>query len=200
MRKFSNRKLNKIKVFGLASILIASGLSVSCKAITTKTAYEFNRIEVTNDGILSEARQFKPFSENQNALSNSFIYYDKWEQREDQKYSRLVKEYNVKYKSYEDIKELVSNNSLDVEEVLGKPIKIYTQITDFVEEDELERKAHFEATFYSKNEKRSVTIETENPESKNALILGAAGVALGTGALIGWNIYDKKLTLKRRDN
>ena len=80
-----------------------------------------------------------------------------------------------------------------IEDVLGEPIKIYTQITDFVEEDELERKAHFEATFYSKNEKRSVTIETENPESKNALILGAAGVALGTGALIGWNIYDKKL-------
>ena len=84
MRRLNRRKLTGAKVVGLASLLIAGGLLASCKAITTRTEYEYNRIEVTNDGIFSEARQFKPFSENQNALSNSFIYYDKWEQREDQ--------------------------------------------------------------------------------------------------------------------
>lgn len=201
MRRLTRRKLTSVKVVGLASVLIAGGLLASCKAITTRTEYEYTRLEVTNDGEYREVRQFKPFDTvNNKNLPNSFIYYGKWEETTDQKYSREVREYNVNNKTYDDIKELTTNSNLPIEEVLGEPSKTYMQVTDYVEDTDLERKAHFEATFYSKNEKRSVTIVTDDPASTNSLIFGAAAITLGTGALVAWNQYDKKLTLKKREN
>lgn len=201
MRRLTRRKLTSAKVVGLASVLIASGLLASCKAITTRTEYEYTRLEVTNDGEYREVRQFKPFDAvNNKNLPNSFIYYGKWEETTDQKYSREVREYNVNNKTYDDIKELTTNSNLPIEEVLGEPSKTYMQVTDYVEDEELVRDAHFEATLYSKDENRKVTIVTDDPASTNSLIFGASTLTLGVGTLIAWNQYEKKLTLKKREN
>lgn len=201
MRRLNRRKLTSAKVVGLASVLIASGLLASCKAITTRTEYQYTRLEVTNDGEYREAKQFKPFdTANNKNLPNSFIYYGKWEETTDQKYSREVREYNVNNKTYDDIKELTTNSNLPIEEVLGEPSKTYMQVTDYVEDEELVRDAHFEATLYSKDENRKVTIVTDDPTSTNSLIFGASALTLGVGTLIAWNQYEKKLTLKKREN
>lgn len=201
MRRLNRRKLTSAKVVGLASLLIAGGLLASCKAITTRTEYQYTRLEVTNDGEYREFKQYKPFDTvNNKNLPNSFIYYGKWDETTDQKYSREVREYNVNNKTYEDIKELTTNRDLRIEDVLGDPTKTYMQVTDYVEDADLERDAHFEATLYSKDESKRVTIVTDDPASTNSLIFGAAAITLGTGALVAWNQYDKKLTLKKREN
>lgn len=205
MRKIKNRNLNSKKIIGLTSIIVAGGLLASCGSIVTTKESLHTRIEVTNDGKYSESRQFKPYDPNSKKdLPNSFIYYDKWELNENGKYSRIVKEYDVSEKSYDDIKELVNNKNLSIENIVGKPIKTYKQTIESLSEEDYKRDAHFEATFYSEDEKIYVTIQNVNTPAGGLLI--ASGIALtgGVAGLIAWNKYiekkNKKLTLNKREN
>ena len=200
IRKIKNKKFNNKRVIGLATLLFVTGLVTSCDSTITTTEFEYSRIECNSEGYYSETKQYKSFNpDSRKDLPSSFIYYDKWEQK-DGKYSRFVKEYSVRDKTYDDIKVLFDSNT-EIEEVLGKPIDSYEQISKSISEEELSRDPYFEATFYSKDKKNYITIKKE--ASKKLTIMGIclATFTVGVSSLITWKYLDnkknKKLTLKR---
>ncbi len=205
MRKLRNRKLNNKKLIGLTAIILAGGLLTSCTSILSRKEYEYTRVECTSDGEYYEAKQFKPFDPNTNKnLPNSFIYYGKWNLDNNGKYSRDVREYNANKITLDEITTLINDEEIEIEKELGKPTKEYTQVSEFVTEEELGRDSYFSATVYGKNDDKYVIIKNENSTSIILLAGGIFGLTAGIGSLITWNQYEekskKKLTLKKRDN
>lgn len=205
-KKYKNKKIKSKKVIGLTSALLAGSLLTSCNLASTRREYEYRRLIRTSDGDYSESSQYEPFDSDDNKyLSNKFISYSAWEQKDD-KYYRSVDEYDVLNKTYDDIKILFENKDMSLEEVLGEPIKSYEQASDNLSEEEINRGAYFETTLYSKDESKYVTII----ESKDApvIVLGFGIGAFNLG-LVGLSAYKtfidkknknddaKKLTLKR---
>ena len=206
MRKLKQKKLNSRKMLGLATVILAGGILTSCSSLIYTKEYEYTRIERSSDGVYSEVSQYSPFnSDNNKNLSNSFISYSEWIETKDNNYSRIVKEYDVNRKDYNDIKELFESNK-EIEEVLGKPSKTYEQMSKTLSKDEIDRGAYFEATIYSENKKKYVLIK-DSKSNIGVLVFGLAGFTLATGTLIAWKKYDenssekkdknKKLTLKK---
>ena len=69
------------------------------------------------------------------SLNNSAYYSTNWEKRDDGKYYRTVKEYTVKYRDVEELKELINNPDMTFDDVFGKPetkyeIKTEEEITE----------------------------------------------------------------------
>lgn len=203
IRKIKNKKINSKKILGLTSLILASSMSVACSDTMGKKEYEYNRIEFSSDGDYRETRQYKSFDSEENKDSkNTFIEYSAWELREDGRYERKIKEYDVGKVTYEEIMPLLNEN-FDSSKVFGEPSKAYIQITDTLSYEELQRGSYFEGTIYGINKDKYVIVKDP---TKNAGILIISGivVTLGVGSLVTWKKYNdkanKKLTLKKRDN
>ena len=205
-KKYKNKNINSKKVIGLTSALLAGSLLTSCHLSSAKKEYEYRRLIRTSDGDYSQSDQYEPFDSDDNKyLSNKFISYSAWEQKDD-KYYRSVDEYDVLNKTYEDIKILFDNKDISIDDVLGEPIKSYKQVSDNLSEEEINRGAYFETTLYSKNETKYVTIVESSDAPVIALGFGIGAFNLG---LVGLSAYKtfidnqnkkedaKKLTLKR---
>ena len=199
---WNNKKINSKKMIGLASLVLAGSLLTSCTISLSRKEHEYRRVNFTSNGNYYESSQFEPFYLS-NKPTNSLIYYNEWEETADGNYSRIVKEYDVTDKSYDDIISLRDNKNINIDEVFGEPVKIYEQIIDNVSKEELEAGAYYEVTIYSENEARVATIK--NGKTPSPLILLGSGLVtfLGLGGLIAWNKYDekkqKKLTLEKRE-
>lgn len=202
IRRIKYKRFNNKKVLGLATLILIGGIVTGCNLNPIKKENQFSRIEFTSDGEYSETRQFRPFDSNNNKdLNNSFIYYDKWEEREDGKYQRNVKEYNINRKEYEDLKQIPID---EIDEALGKPTKDYTQIAETIPEEDINRDSYYDVTLYKEDEQKYVMVQ-DNDKSSWSLIASGTCLPLAIGALIGWNKYNeysenkknKKLTLKK---
>ena len=204
IRKLRNRKINSKKIMGLASLILIGGMVTSCDSILSKKEYEYNRIEFNSYGEYKETKQFKPFDSNNNKdLANSFTYYGAWELRDDGRYQRDVKEYDIKSIKYHEICETIRNDE-ELAEFLKKPEKSYVEITNEISEEEVERGSYYDITVYDINKDRYAYIEEDK---KNILLLVGCGVVIpvAIGSLIAWNKYnesieekkEKKLTLKK---
>lgn len=202
IRNFKNKNLNSKKIIGLASLVLAGSLLTSCTISLSRKEHEYRKVNFTSNGNYYESSQFEPFYQS-NKPTNSLIYYNEWKETADGNYSRIVKEYDVTDKSYDDIISLKDNKNINIDEVFGEPVEIYEQIIDNVSKEELEAGAYYEVTIYSENEARVATIK--NDKTPSPLILLGSGLAtfLGMGGLIAWNKYDekkeKKLTLEKRE-
>ena len=204
IRKLKNRKINSKKMIGLASLILIGGMVTSCDSIFLNKEYEYTRIEFNSYGEYKETKQFKPFDSNNNKdLSNSFTYYSAWELRDDGRYQRDVKEYDIKSKNYSDVSNIIRNED-ELNEFLKKPNKTYVEITNNITKEENERGSYYDITIYDLNKDRYAYIEEGD---KNYLLLIGCGVLIpiAVGSLIAWNKYnetiddkkDKKLTLKK---
>ena len=204
MRKIKkpNRLNSNIKKGLMVAIPLTTVCLASSCSLDQKVEYEYSRISFSSDGKYSESKQFKPYdSEGKTEVLNSFMSYSAWVLNEDGKYQRDVKEYNVKRKTYEDVKGLENNNE-QIKEVLGEPTKSYIQIKDTISEEDIERGAYYEATLYSMDNSNYVTVKTGDPS--HILILTGCLVAftVGGAGLIAIQKKEekdkpKKLELKR---
>ncbi len=196
-RKLKNKKLNNKKIFGLTSLILAGGMVTSCT--TANREFEYIRTEYSSDGYYLESRQFGQFD----APVNTFNYYDEWVLGEDGKYSRNVKEYNANGLTQEDIRILVEDKDAQFDDMLGVPIKEYRQISDTIEEEDINRGAHFEATIYDMNVNKYVDIDDGKHITLVGTIIEVSVLSGGIGALIAWNKHEeknsKKLTLEKRE-
>lgn len=202
IRNFKNKNINSKKIIGLASLVLAGSLLTSCTISLSRKEHEYRRVNFTSNGNYYESSQFEPFYLS-NKPTNSLIYYNEWEETADGNYSRIVKEYDVTDKSYDDIISLKDNKYINIDEVFGEPVEIYEQIIDNVSKEELEAGAYYEVTIYSENEARVATIKNDKTPSPLVLLGSGLVTILGVGGLIAWNKYDekkeKKLTLEKRE-
>ena len=202
IRNFKNKNINSKKIIGLASLVLAGSLLTSCTISLSRKEHEYRRVNFTSNGNYYESSQFEPFYLS-NKPTNSLIYYNEWEETADGNYSRIVKEYDVTDKSYDDIISLKDNKYINLDEVFGEPVEIYEQIIDNVSKEELEAGAYYEVTIYSENEARVATIKNDKTPSPLVLLGSGLVTILGVGGLIAWNKYDekkeKKLTLEKRE-
>ena len=203
IRKLKNKKLNSKKIMGLASLILIGGIVSSCDSVMLNREYEYDRIEFNSYGEFKETRQFKSFDSNSNKdLSNNFTYYGAWELRDDGRYQREVKEYDISNMSYEEVYNII-NSDKELYDFLKKPEKTFSEITDIISKDEDLRGSYYDVTIYSINRDRYADIDDTE---RNIWVLIGCGaiIPLGVGALIGWNRYNemlneenKKLTLKK---
>ena len=202
IRNFKNKNINSKKIIGLASLVLAGSLLTSCTISLSRKEHEYRKVNFTSNGNYYESSQFEPFYLS-NKPTNSLIYYNEWKETADGNYSRIVKEYDVTDKSYDDIISLKDNKYINIEEVFGEPVEIYEQIIDNVSKEELEAGAYYEVTIYSENEARVATIKNDKTPSPLVLLGSGLVTILGVGGLIAWNKYDekkeKKLTLEKRE-
>ena len=202
IRNFKNKNINSKKIIGLASLVLAGSLLTSCTISLSRKEHEYRKVNFTSNGNYYESSQFEPFYLS-NKPTNSLIYYNEWEETADGNYSRIVKEYDVTDKSYDDIISLKDNKYINIDEVFGEPVEIYEQIIDNVSKEELEAGAYYEVTIYSENEARVATIKNDKTPSPLVLLGSGLVTILGVGGLIAWNKYDekkeKKLTLEKRE-
>lgn len=202
IRNFKNKNLNSKKIIGLGSLVLAGSLLTSCTISLSRKEHEYRRVNFTSNGNYYESSQFEPFYLS-NKPTNSLIYYNEWKETADGNYSRIVKEYDVTDKSYDDIISLKDNKNINIDEVFGEPVEIYEQIIDNVSKEELEAGAYYEVTIYSENEARTATIKNDKAPSPLVLLGSGLATILGVGGLIAWNKYDekkeKKLTLEKRE-
>lgn len=204
MRKLRNRKINSKKIMGLASLILIGGMVTSCDSVFLKKEYEYTRIEFNSYGDYKETKQFKPFDENSNkSVSNSFTYYGEWELRDDGRYQRDVREYDIRSQDKNSLYEVIDDENA-FNEFLKKPEKSYVEITNEVSEEEKDRGAYYDITIYNLNRDRYAYIDDGE---KNVILLAGCGILIpvAIGSLIAWNKYnesieekkDKKLTLKK---
>ena len=64
------------------------------------------------------------------STTNSAHFSTKWEKKEDGKYYRMIKEYNIGSYTTEQLKELIKNPDLDFEETFGKSTSIKYEVKD----------------------------------------------------------------------
>ena len=205
MRKIINKKLNSKKILGLTTLVLSTALLTSCNISFPKKAYENTKIECDSYGTYYETKQFGSYSPEENKeVTNSFLYYGEWEQIGDNEYSRLVQEYDIKDKTYEDIKVLIDNKNIDIEETLGRPSYEYIETISDVNENELEEGNYFKATIYKENKDKYVIVRNANNIPTILFMTGVGAVFLLTGGLIGWSKYEdiklEKSLKKKREN
>ena len=116
IRNFKNKNLNSKKIIGLASLVLAGSLLTSCTINLSRKEHEYRRVNFTSNGNYYESSQFEPFYLS-NKPTNSLIYYNEWKETADGNYSRIVKEYDVTDKSYDDIISLKDNKNINIDEV-----------------------------------------------------------------------------------
>ncbi len=85
--------------------------------------------------------------------SNTLYYYTKWKQNSDGTYSRMIETYPIKEKTYEEMVELLQQENVNLEEILGEseeePIE---EIKKTLTEEELQEEAFIKAVVYSEDE------------------------------------------------
>ena len=80
---------------------------------------------IDNSGIVNDNVTYVlPSSE----LKNSAHYSTKWEKKDDGRYYRMIKEYNIGNYTTEELKELIKNPDLDFEETFGKSSSIKYEV------------------------------------------------------------------------
>ena len=152
-------------------------------------AHEYTRIECNSDGECNSTSRYESFSTNSRSKAyNKFTLYGKWTQREDGTYMRTVEKYNVIEKSYEEVKELFEGEDTEVRDFLGEPSMVTEQYSDNPED--LDRGAYFEATFYSEDKNKTITVrETKYEDIGDITAWALGGVVLAIFTMIGYKCF-----------
>jgi len=198
IRKLKKKKLNSQKIMGLASLILIGGMVTSCDNIFLKKEYEYTRIEFNSYGEYKETLQFKPFDSNSNRdLSNSFTYYGAWELRDDGRYQRDVREYNINNMNYNDITLMIKDDT-KLDSFLEDPEKTFVEITNDVSDEERSRGSYYDVTIYSVDRDRYAYIDDGD---KNILLLSGSILVIpaAIGSLIYWNKYNEKSEYKKEN-
>ncbi len=142
--KITNRQnigktcIRNIKIFGRAlqgifPYLVCAGLVFTGQTLIGDVPFypqdQFKVAQheqvIDNSGIVNDNVTYVlPSSE----LKNSAHYSTKWEKKDDGRYYRMIKEYNIGNYTTEELKELIKNPDLDFEETFGKSSSIKYEV------------------------------------------------------------------------
>lgn len=110
---------------------------------------------ILSDNIIYVRPSSKPY--------NSAHYSTKWEKKEDGKYYRVIKEYNIKDYTTEELKEFVKNPDFDFESIFGEKtsIKYEVKTEDQITEEDLNDRTSFKIV-YRYNDEEDVVLKAQD--------------------------------------
>lgn len=153
-----------------ASLLLAAGWNPfkinemekeTC--IVTYIDEEGNKLEDQTDEIYSSS------------LKNTITYYDEWSKSDNETYSRKIYKYKVNEESLLSLIGIIQTNkemSLDlIEDLIVEKLITDIEISSNVSEEELNKGAHFTATYYSDNENETILVRESDNEHVDGVML-----------------------------
>lgn len=143
--------IKNIKIFGrilqlIFPYLVAAGIAFTGQILLggdipfypqNNKYYATHEETIDYTGVISDESFYDSSS---SKLSNTIYYASKWEQREDGKWVRELKEFaKVPKYSIEELTEMAKEKDLDIEKVFGKVSKTKTEVRSSLPEDEIEK-------------------------------------------------------------
>lgn len=117
--------------------------------------------EIDSLGNIRYEQQYKDKKE-----QNILIYYDKWQKDNSNYFKREIKTYNLNKLSEEKIIEIInSSKNLDLNNILGKPISVKTEINKNISEEELNSFGVMKALIYSENDDDYIIVKASIEEN-----------------------------------
>lgn len=160
--KLTNLKINTIKNLKISShilismtpfILTASLIAGIFKLIGLGFPFYYGDNITKISSILKEfdslgniryEQQYNQFPDTTNLLN----YYTPWEQTPNKLYTRTIETYKIKDLTEEDILELFTNPSLQLNTILGEPISKKQETKNNLSDKELHQKSYLQAIIY----------------------------------------------------
>ena len=163
--KITNRKnmgkicIRNIKIFGRAlqgifPYLVCAGIVFTVQSLIgdipfyPQDVFKIAQHEqvIDNNGPISD--NVKYVMPNSKTI-NSAHYSTKWEKKDDGKYYRMIKEYNIGEYTIDELREFVKQPDLDLEETFGKNISIKYEVKneDQITKEELEEGTGFKIVY-----------------------------------------------------
>lgn len=130
--------------------------------------YEKNMKEIDSNNNFKIISQYNDFEDNYNSIT----LYEKWQENDDNTYSRNIKIYKLEDLTEEKITELLKENVNNIEEFFENPISECTEIRNNLDKTELDKGAYLSARIYT--------------EDKNEFIYVNQPVSKNIGETIGW--------------
>lgn len=149
--------------------------------------YSNKMMEYDDLGNIRYEQQYDEFSHDYNSLS----IYSNWQKHEDGWYKRTVTTYKIKVKTYEEVMNLINQDEVELENVLGECLSTICETKNNLTEEELNEEPHIKVIMYDKD--KNDYIIRKQPIIENVMItifyvLFTMGVEL-----IPWN-YRKKVS------
>ncbi len=82
---------------------------------------------------------------------NVFNHYSQWELQEDGSYTRTIKTYNIKEKTYDELVNLLHKENLSLEDVFGESTSTIKETKNNLSDDEINEEAFMQAVIYNKD-------------------------------------------------
>lgn len=174
-----------------ASLLLAAGWNPfkinemekeTC--IVTYIDEEGNKLEDQTDEIYSSS------------LKNTITYYDEWSKSDNETYSRKIYKYKVNEESLLSLIGIIQTNkemSLDlIEDLIVEKLITDIEISSNVSEEELNKGAHFTATYYSDNENETILVRESVDDHTSIVVFGAiigACLMVIEGIILAYRTY-----------
>ncbi len=130
--------------------------------------YEKNMKEIDSYNNIKVISQYNNFEDNYNTIT----IYEKWQENDNNTYSRNIKIYKLEDFTEEKITELLKENVNNIEEFFENPISEKTETRNNLDKNELDKEAYLSARIYT--------------EDKNEFIYVNQPVSKNIGETIGW--------------
>ena len=123
---------------------------------------------------------------------NSAHYSTKWEKKEDGRYYRMIKEYNIGDYTIEDLKEIIKNPELDFDTTFGKNTSIKYEVKEEnqITKEDLEEGTGFKIVYRYTDEEDVILGAQDIGPNLLFSFLYLALTALPTLGVIAWRIED----------
>ena len=158
---FKNSSIKNLKIIaralqGVAPYVVAAGIVTGGFIISGDIpfypndefkVYSHVMTEFDNLGNIRYEQQYQDFS----VCSNTLAFNSKWQLQNDGFYSRVVKTYGIKEKTYEEIIALFNKEDLKLEDIFGEPISTIKETKNNLSEDEIAENPFFKAVIYDED-------------------------------------------------
>lgn len=183
-----NRKI-RFKVFGKRTLQVLKAgvalaavptLGTSLLLVVGWNPFKINEIEkdtcivtyIDEEGNKLENQTKEIYT---SSLKNTITYYDAWTKLDNETYLRKIYKYKVNEESLLSLIGIIQTNkemSLDlIEDLIVEKLITDIEISSNVSEEELNKGAHFTATYYSDNENETILVRESDNEHVDGVML-----------------------------
>ena len=183
-----NRKI-RFKVFGKRTLQVLKAgvalaavptLGTSLLLVVGWNPFKINEIEkdtcivtyIDEEGNKLENQTKEIYT---SSLKNTITYYDAWTKLDNETYLRKIYKYKVNEESLLSLIGIIQTNkemSLDlIEDLIVEKLITDIEISSNVSEEELNKGAHFTATYYSDNENETILVRESDNEHVGGVML-----------------------------
>ena len=110
--------------------------------------------------------QYQPYDSD-----NIIKVYSKWTRDEDGFYTREIKSYYTNRLTIKRIEEIVDDNKITVDMILGEPYVVQTEKKNNITSEELNNEMYVEAVIYSIDEDKYIIVKEKGLEDARAIML-----------------------------